>query len=285
MRSDTKNVKLGVCKLFYGGIDLGYTKGGVEVSVATETYKVEVDQFGKSPINELIMGRTVTVTAPLAETTLHNLVRTMPGATLVQTGGAKASGSITLVDLPMDGETVLINGKTVTFVSSDPNPAALEVLIGADENETAANLAAMLNASNEPGIAEADYSASGATVNITYSVQGVDGNSFTLGSGTSGATVSGATLTGGMEPTAARVDVTNSVGVDLLTTAKELRLHPQHLPDDDRSEDFVVHRAATGGSLSFAYKYDEERVFNTEFQGYPDTSNGNKLFSYGDPAA
>ncbi|MCP1540059.1 hypothetical protein [Methylorubrum extorquens] len=83
MASDTKNVKLGVCLVFFGDTDLGYTKGGVEVEVATETHEVQVDQFGKSPIDEVIMGRTVTAKVPLAETTLDNMVKIMPGAKLV----------------------------------------------------------------------------------------------------------------------------------------------------------------------------------------------------------
>lgn len=86
MASDIKNVKLGVCKVTFDGQDLGYTKGGVEVSVKTETHKVMVDQFGKTPINEYIMGREVTVKVPLAETTLDNLVKIMPGATLITDG-------------------------------------------------------------------------------------------------------------------------------------------------------------------------------------------------------
>ena len=86
MASDIKNVKLGVCKVIFDGQDLGCTKGGVEVSVKTETHKVMVDQFGKTPINEYIMGREVQVKCPLAETTLENLVKIMPGATLVTDG-------------------------------------------------------------------------------------------------------------------------------------------------------------------------------------------------------
>jgi hypothetical protein len=86
MASDIKNVKLGVCKVTFGGTDLGYTKGGVEVSVKTETHKVMVDQFGKTPINEYIMGREVQVKVPLAETTLDNLVKIMPGAALLTDG-------------------------------------------------------------------------------------------------------------------------------------------------------------------------------------------------------
>ncbi len=88
-----ENVKLGVCKVFYGGVDLGFTKGGVEVTVETETYEVTVDQYGNTPINEYIMGRTIKVTAPLAETTLDNLVAIMPGATLV-TDGATLKKSV-----------------------------------------------------------------------------------------------------------------------------------------------------------------------------------------------
>jgi len=62
---------------------MGFTKGGVEVTVETETHEVTVDQTGTTPINEYIMGRKVTVKAPLAETTLENLVATMPGAVIV----------------------------------------------------------------------------------------------------------------------------------------------------------------------------------------------------------
>ncbi len=39
-QSNTENVKLGPCKITYDGVDLGYTKGGVEVTVETSTYEV-----------------------------------------------------------------------------------------------------------------------------------------------------------------------------------------------------------------------------------------------------
>lgn len=82
-KSNTENVKLGVCRVTFGGTDLGFTKGGVEVSVETQTHEVTVDQMGGTPINEYITSRSCTVTVPLAETTLENLVKVMPGATLV----------------------------------------------------------------------------------------------------------------------------------------------------------------------------------------------------------
>lgn len=80
---DTKNIKLGVCRVSFGGVDLGYTKGGVDVSITTDTHEVNVDQYGDAPVNDIITSRRVEVTVPLAETTLENAISIMPGAYLV----------------------------------------------------------------------------------------------------------------------------------------------------------------------------------------------------------
>jgi hypothetical protein len=83
MASSIDNVKLGVCGLSYKGTDLGYTKGGVEVTVESETHEVTIDQFGNTPVNDYVMGAKITVKVPLAETTVQNLATIMPGGTLV----------------------------------------------------------------------------------------------------------------------------------------------------------------------------------------------------------
>ena len=123
MASDTKNVKMGVCSVFYKGVDLGYTQGGVQVTVTTQTHKTNVDQFGKTTINETIMSRDVSVKVPLAETTLDNLVATMPGATLVGTGVDKKAIVTTGVGtdlLSVAGELRLHpKGKAVDDYSED----------------------------------------------------------------------------------------------------------------------------------------------------------------------
>lgn len=59
---DTKNIKLGVCRVSFGGVDLGYTKGGVDVSITTDTHEVNVDQYGDAPVNDIITSRRVEVT-------------------------------------------------------------------------------------------------------------------------------------------------------------------------------------------------------------------------------
>lgn len=279
MASDTKNVKLGVCKVIYGGKDLGYTQGGVEVTVKTDTHKVNVDQFGKTTINEYIMGREVMVKVPLAETTLDNLVNIMPGATLV-TDGVSATGTITVATQPTNNQTITVNGKTITFKTVAVS--ATDVTIGANAAATAAALAAVLSSSIDVALSVANYAVAGAVITVTYGARGVAGNAFTLVTGTAGAsvTMSAATLASGADGTFARVEVTNGIGTDLLSTAKELRLHPKSKLDSDKSEDFIIPLAATAGGLKFAYKLENERIYDCDFMGYPDPSTA-KLFVIG----
>lgn len=279
MASNTRNVKLGICQVFFGGQDLGYTKGGVEVSVTTETHEVNVDQFGQTAINQLIMGRDVKVKVPMAETTLENLVAIMPGATLVATGGAVATGTITVATNPSTGDTIVVNGTTITFKTAAS--ASGEVTIGATAAATAANLAAVLNDYADPAVASASYAVAGAVVTVSYGnsviygttgMKGAEGNDFTLSSGTAGVkvTTSGATLSGGTDSTGKYVEVRTGAGTDLLSIANELRLHPNNKQDSDLSEDFIVPLAGTAGALNYSYKVDDERVFQVEFTGYPD---------------
>lgn len=275
--SDTKNVKLGVCKIYFDGEDLGYTQGGVQVTVETETHKVNVDQFGNTSINEVIMGRNVTATVPLAETTLENMVKIMPGASLVEEGGAKATGRLTVASVPAEGDTVTVNGVVITFRTA--NPVGNEVLIGATAAATATALAAFLNGSNLAALSVASYSAAAAIITVSFDKSGVAGNAFTLAAGQASVTVQA--MSGGVVPTKRMVEVTTAIGQSLLDYARELRLHPINLPDTNKSEDFVIPLAATAGGLEFAYELEQERIFNSEFTGYPDPNTG-KLFRVGE---
>lgn len=284
MASDTKNVKLGVCRVYFDGYDLGYTKGGVEVTVETETYKVEVDQFGKTPINENIVGRSVQAVVPLAETTLQNMVKIMPGSTLVATGGDYADGTVTFAtSAPVNDETVTINGVVFTFKTT---PAAKnDMAIPASINAAATALAAAVN-DTDSGVSSLVYATAAAgVVTLTARDIGTTANSVTLATTGSNITVSGATLTGGVDPTAVKVNVPTGVGINLLDIAKKLVLRPLALDKvGDKTEDFVIPKAATPGALTFAYKVDEERVYNATFMGYPDSAT-DTLFTVGNEEA
>lgn len=166
-------VQLGPCTISFGGTDLGLTKGGVEIEVSTETYKVTVDQYGNTEINEYITGRTVNVTVPMAETDLTKLNTILPGSTIV---------------------------------------------------------------------------------------------------------------TDGVTPTKKKLVVPSAVGTSLLSVADELICHPIALDAADKSQDFTLPVTAPKGDLSFAYKLNEERIFNVTFTGYPDLTT-NVLFIIGDKTA
>lgn len=279
--SSTKNVKLGVCKAIFDGNDLGLTQGGVEVTVSTETHKVEVDQFGKTSINELIMGRTVMVKVPLAETTLRNLVATMPGSVLI-TDGAQASVTLTSAAAPTVASTFTLGGQAFTFIAAGTKPTtAYQVVLGATQ---AASMQAAVDVINR---AQIQLSLGGVQATLTSATvitvkvgdPGTAGNAVTAAAAT-GFAAGGATFAGGVNETKARVETSTGVGIDLLSLARVLRLHPQGKADTDFSDDFVVYQAATPGALTFAYKLDSERVYNIEFNGYPDATG--RLFATGD---
>lgn len=77
-----ENIKLGACDVMYGSNDLGYTKGGVDVTIGTTSKEINVDQFGDTAVNEYIQGRMVTVKIPMAESDLQKLALAIPGSVL-----------------------------------------------------------------------------------------------------------------------------------------------------------------------------------------------------------
>lgn len=84
--TNADNVQLGTCSVTFGATDLGLTKGGVEVQLQTETYKITVDQFGSTEVNEYITGRTAMVSVPMAETSVDLLATVIPNSTIVTDG-------------------------------------------------------------------------------------------------------------------------------------------------------------------------------------------------------
>jgi hypothetical protein len=274
-----ENVKLGVCTVLLDNQDLGFTKGGVTVEVSTETHPVTVDQMGSTPIDELIMGRSVSATVPLAETTLENLVKIMPGATLVTEGGTKASGTVTFSSSPpVNNDSVTVGGVTFTFKTA-PLPNGTDLAI---PGTIAAAATALRNAilAYYPLNTLVEASASTGTVTITARAAGLEAHSVTLAKSGTNIAVSGASLTGGVAATRKKVTVSTGVSISLLTVARTLTLRPKGTTG---AEDFTIHRAMTPGALTYAYTVDQERVFEAKFTGYAD-GNG-LLFTVGDVAA
>lgn len=83
--ADVTNVQVGPCSINFNNVDLGHTKGGVEVSYEPVYHDVMVDKYGETVVEKYLMGEKWTAKVPLAEFTIAQLKRVMPKTTF---GGA-----------------------------------------------------------------------------------------------------------------------------------------------------------------------------------------------------
>jgi len=87
--ADVTNVKVGACSITYNGVDLGHTKGGVEMSYEPVYHDVSVDKYGESVVEKYLTGEKWTIKVPLAEFTIANLKVAMPQGTFGGAGNAR----------------------------------------------------------------------------------------------------------------------------------------------------------------------------------------------------
>ena len=215
--------------------DLAHTSSDEGVREQDDSVTLEITRTGSfttdniSPANVALFffGDTQTVAVAAATGVTYTIEGVEPGleyfvgATLVNpvgvkgidpadfvvgtAGGTKASGTITIGDLPLANDTNTVGSVVYTW-KTGAVAAANEVLIGADEAASAANLAAAINAGAGLGVtygtgtvANPDVTASvaAAVVTVLAKAAGTGGNAIVLEETGAGTTVSGATLTGG----------------------------------------------------------------------------------------
>lgn len=122
MTVNINKVALGVCDVKLGTLDLGATKGGVEVTIETSTYEVKLDQTGETPAKEIITGTSVKVKVPMAETDLARLAQVIPQAqgvveSTVTTGVLVSTG--VNIDLFAEGLELLLHPTGVASGTTD----------------------------------------------------------------------------------------------------------------------------------------------------------------------
>jgi hypothetical protein len=148
--------------------------------------------------------------------------------------GTAATGTITLESNPTSTDTVTINGTSVEFITA--LTSGIQVKLGATLAITAANLQAVLAASNDAGLSACTYSTVAATgiTTITYNSVGTGGNAITLATSDdtkiylNGSSQSSTTLAGGVNassitfatsPTSSYVDMTTLLNLTSATGA------------------------------------------------------------------
>lgn len=135
--------------------------------------------------------------------------------------GAQANGSITLTGNPANGNTVVINGTTVTFVTG--TPSGNQVQIGLTAAATSLNLQNFLSNSVDAGLSLMTYSTIGQVTGITVKAYGAAGNAYVLTAVGANITVSGAgTLSGGVDPDTLAVNGTVLTFVPSATTGNNI---------------------------------------------------------------
>lgn len=122
--ASAENIQLGSCSVTFNGVDLGYTKGGVDIEIKTDTQKFTVDYFNRTVVREYVVNRTATVTIPMSETTYDNFKLMFAGSNYYDDGSTEKVNIITAT-----GE--LLNDYSATLVlhptGVDPADKSLDV--------------------------------------------------------------------------------------------------------------------------------------------------------------
>lgn len=138
MPTDITKIKLGPCKVTFDAdgaqpVVFETTQGGVTMTYEEETREITVDQYGNTPVKELVIGRTATIEVPFAEYDLEKLATIIPGATLVVNGTdpnkkrieVNANNVIDLFDYAKKVKLEPLNGDpndAVIFFKAAPRP-------------------------------------------------------------------------------------------------------------------------------------------------------------------
>lgn len=160
---------------------------------------------------------------------------------VITQGGAPATGSIVFSANPTDGDTIVLNGVTITF------GAAADVDNSTDLDTTGAALKTFLNASVDADLAVAtyDYTAGTDTLSISYDTNGIVGNVYTIDTTglTDAPTSADTALSGGQD----------TPSIDLSTDQTQIRLTQNvnqaiTLPAGIEGQEHSISLLAKGGS-------------------------------------
>jgi hypothetical protein len=130
---DSANISIGPAFIYYNGVHLGHTYGGVSVSITQNVFELKSDQYGETPVRTQDAGVSIDVTANLTESTFANLQVLFASASLVSEDegpplitehlefGKPIGGSITAYPLivePTDGSDIITIYKAAPNIGS-----------------------------------------------------------------------------------------------------------------------------------------------------------------------
>lgn len=81
--ANAQNIKIGACRAFYKGVDLGHTYGGVTLNYSPEFADLKADQWGETPFDKALNGEVMTAVVRLAESSVEAFKNAIPMGELV----------------------------------------------------------------------------------------------------------------------------------------------------------------------------------------------------------
>ncbi|MDV2988572.1 MAG: hypothetical protein P3T54_00200 [Dehalogenimonas sp.] len=113
------NVLVGSAVVSVGGTPVGYTVDGVEVKISTDVASIKVDEVAGA-VKRVIVGQTCQVTLKMAEGSLANMAKAIPGASV--DGAVMTIGGGSLQDTALTVVGVNPAGFARTYSFSNVNP-------------------------------------------------------------------------------------------------------------------------------------------------------------------
>ena len=110
---DSNNISIGPAYVYFAGVHVGHTYGGVSMSVTQNTYELKSDQYGETPVRVLDAGLVLEITVNMTESTFANLKILFASATdqtTYLTFGKPVGEPVTTGELvlePIDGSDII----------------------------------------------------------------------------------------------------------------------------------------------------------------------------------
>jgi len=124
---DVSQLELGPCVVKYGAsgseIDLGFTFGGVEVTIETTVADVMADQFGEVKLKQIVIGRNATVKVPFAETDFLLFSKIIPLASYVQDSVTPTYEKV-IINTPIGADLVASAAQSLLLIKAIGNTAS-----------------------------------------------------------------------------------------------------------------------------------------------------------------
>jgi hypothetical protein len=111
--ANADNISIGPCHVYFKGVCIGHTYGGVTVSITQSVYELKTDVYGDTAVRVLDGGLKVEVTVNMTESTFANLKVLFASATdktTYLTFGKPVASEISdgeLVLEPTDGSSII----------------------------------------------------------------------------------------------------------------------------------------------------------------------------------